>query len=124
MFTTSGTARLLSLLIMPGLFAMPIIGCVSSSKYEAAKKEVHDLQRELKEERLKSLGERLKQMESLVTRLGSSADRFDGIAKSCNDLRDELTMFRVSREMERMKGAGGRPGIMEGEMPRTTPPAK
>jgi hypothetical protein len=125
MFTTSGTARLLSLLIMPGLFAIPILGCVSSSKYEAAKKEVQDLQRELREERLKSLGERLKQMESLVTRLGSMADRYDGMAKSCNDLRDELTILRVSREMERMKGAGGRTGIIvEGEMPRTTPPAK
>src|SRR5262245_58165967 len=128
MFTTSGTARLLSLLVIPGLFAVPVLGCVSSSKYEAAKKEVQELQHELREERLRSqaiekaYGERLKQMETLVSRLGSSVERYDGIAKSWNDLRNELTMLRVSREMERMKGGGSGIGIiLEGDSPSTTP---
>jgi hypothetical protein len=128
MLTSSGAARLLSALVISGFFAMPVLGCVSSSKYEASRKEVQDLQRELQQERLraqgieKTYGDRLKQMEALVTRLGSSVDRYDGIAKSWNDLRNELTMLRVSREMDRIKGGGGGIGIiLEGETPSTTP---
>lgn len=128
MLTTSWSARLLSVLVISGLFTISVVGCVSSSKYEAAKKEVQDLQRELQQERLRSqgiektYGDRLKQMETLVNRLGSSAEKYDGIAKSWNDLRNELTMLRVSREMERLKAAGGGVGlILEGETPSTTP---
>jgi septal ring factor EnvC (AmiA/AmiB activator) len=127
MFTTSWTARLLSVLVIAGVFALPVLGCVSSGKYEAAKKEVQDLQHELQQERLKSqaiektYGERLKQMDSLVSRLNSSVERYDGIAKNWSDLRNELTMLRVSREMERMKGGSGIGIILEGDAPATTP---
>ena len=127
MFTTSWTARLLSVLVIAGFFALPVLGCVSSGKYEAAKKEVQDLQHELQQERLKSqaiektYGERLKQMDSLVSRLNSSVERYDGIAKNWSDLRNELTMLRVSREMERMKGGSGIGIILEGDAPATTP---
>jgi septal ring factor EnvC (AmiA/AmiB activator) len=127
MFTPSWTARLLSVVIIPGLFAMPVLGCVRSSTYKAAKKEIQDLQHELQQERLKlqtiekTYGERMKQMESLVSRLGSSVERYDGIAKNWSDLRNELTMLRVSREMERMKGGSGIGIILEGDAPSMAP---
>ena len=127
MFTTSWTARLLSVLVIPGVVVLPVLGCVSSGKYEAVKKEVQDLQHELQQERLKSqaiektYGERMKQMDTLVSRLNSSVERYDGIAKNWSDLRNELTMLRVGREMERMKGGGGIGIILEGDAPATTP---
>jgi hypothetical protein len=88
MFTTSWTARLLSVLIIPGFFAMSVPGCVSSSTYHAAKKEAQDLQHELQQERVKrdaiekTFGERAKQMENVANRLSLSLERYDGITKS------------------------------------------
>lgn len=127
MVTTSWTARLLSLLVISGFCAMSVFGCVSSSAYRAAKKEAEDLQRELQQERFKlhaiekTYGERMKQMENLASRLSTSVERYDGIAKNWIELRNELTMLRVSRELERQKGGGGIGIVLEGDMPGIIP---
>jgi hypothetical protein len=114
-------------MVIPVFFAMPVLGCVSSGTYKAAKKEIQDLQHELQQERLKLqtiekvFGERIKQMENLVSRLNSSVERYDGMAKNWSDLRNELTMLRVSRELERQKGGGGIGIVLEGDLPSNTP---
>jgi hypothetical protein len=69
----------------------------------------------------KTYGERMKQMESLVSRLSSSVEQYDGIAKNWSDLRNELTMLRVTRELERQKMGGGVGIVLEGELPSMTP---
>ena len=127
MFTTSWTARLLSVLVIPGFFAMSVPGCVSSGTYQAAKKEAQDLQRELQQERVKreaiekTYGERTKQMENLANRLSLSAERYDNITKSWSDLRNELTLLRVNRELERQRGVCGIGMVLEGDVPSTIP---
>ena len=128
MFTTSWTARLLSVVVIPGLFSTSVMGCVSGSTYKAAQKEIQDLQHELQQERFKrqliatTFGEQLTQMQNFVTQLGSSVERYDGMAKNWNDLRDELVALRVNRELERQKGACGMGIVLEGHVPSTAPP--
>lgn len=127
MFTPSWAGRLLWFLVIPGCFMMSVPGCVSSSTYEAAKKENQDLQHELQQERIKqqaiekTFGDRLKQMENLVSRLSGSAERYEGMAKSWSDLRDELTILRVNRELERQRGGGGIGLVLHGGEPSTAP---
>jgi uncharacterized protein YlxW (UPF0749 family) len=127
MFTPSSIARLLSVLVIPGFLAMSVLGCVSSSTYEAAKKEAQDLQHQLQQERLKreaiavTFGDEMKQMQNLVTQLSSSVEQYNGIANNWNDLRDELVALRVNRELERQKGACGMGIVMESRGPSTTP---
>ena len=127
MHTISRTVWLLSLLVVLGFVAVSISGCVSSSTYQAAKKETEALQHELQQERLKlgaiekTYGERMKQMESLVSRLGSSLERFDGMAKSWGDLRMELMALRINRELERQKGGGGVGIVLQSDVPSVMP---
>src|SRR5262244_715284 len=127
MFRISWTARLLSHVVIPGVFSMSVMGCGSSSTYKAAQKEIQDLQHEVQQERSKrqliatTFGEQLKQMQNVAGQLGSSAERYDGMAKNWIDLRDELVALRVNRELERQKGACGMGIVLEGHGPSTAP---
>ena len=128
MSTMSSNARLLSIFVIQGLFLTSLAGCVSSSTYKAAEKEIQDLQHQLQEERSKrqlitaTFGEQLRQMQSSVDQLGSSVARYDLMAKNWNDLRDELVALRVNRELERQKGVCGMGIVLEGHTPSTPPP--
>lgn len=127
MDTTSRTVRLLSLLVLLGFTFGSVSGCVSSSTYQAAKKEAETLQHELQQERVKlaaiekTYAERMKQMENVASRLGSSAEQFDRIAKVWNDLRIELMALRINRELERQKGGGGVGIVLQNDMPSLIP---
>jgi len=118
---------LLSLLVLLGFAAVSVSGCVSSSTYQAAKKEAETLKHELEQERLKlgaiekTYAERMKQMETLASRLGSSAEQFDRIAKVWNDLRIELMALRINRELERQKGGGGVGIVLQSDVPSVMP---
>src|SRR5262245_32137194 len=84
-------------------------GCVSSSKYEAMKREAEQTQRELQKERLKMLevekvhAERKKLVEEWLGRLEHEVKRLNIIATSWGDLQNELTLLRISRELQRGK---------------------
>jgi hypothetical protein len=98
-----------------------------SSVYGAAIKENHGLQHELQQERIKQhaiekpFGDPLKQMEYLVSRLNLSAEQNEGMAKSLGALRDELTILRVNRELDRQRGGGGIGLVLHGGEPSTVP---
>lgn len=127
MFTTSWAPRLLPGVLIPGFFVMSVLGCVSSSTYEAAKKEAQDLRHELQQEQLKretieqTYGQQMKEMEDLVAHLTSAVKEYDAIAKNWGGLRDELTMLRVNRELERQRGHGGIGIVLEGDATSSTP---
>lgn len=114
---TSRNTHLLPVVVVLGFCVLSVPGCVSSSAYEAAKKEAGDLRHELQQEHLKVQAmekmhtQRIKQMEDLASRLGSSVERLDGITKNWGDLRNELVRLRINRELEHQKG-GGRIGIV------------
>lgn len=109
----SRSTRLLSIAVILGLFSLSIPGCVSSSTYKAAKKEAEDLRHELQQERLKVVAvekmhaQRIKQMEDLANRFGSSVQRLEEVAKNWGDLRNELIRLRINRELQRQRGEGG-----------------
>ena len=127
MDTMSRIVWLLSLLVLLGFAAGSVSGCVSSSTYQAAKKEAEAFKHELQQERLKlgaiekTYAERMKQMETLASRLGSSAEQFDRIAKVWNDLRLELMALRINRELERQKGGGGIGIVLQNDGPSVMP---
>jgi TolA-binding protein len=109
----SRSTRLLSVAVILGFFLLSVPGCVSSSTYKAAKKEAEDLRHELQQERLKVVAvekmhaQRIKQMEDLASRFGSSVQRLEDVAKNWSDLRSELVRLRINRELERQKAGGG-----------------
>jgi hypothetical protein len=115
------------MLVLLGFAAGSVSGCVSSSTYEAVKKEAEALRHELQQERLKlgaiekTYAERMKQMEHMISRLGSSAEQFDRIAKSWGELRMELMALRINRELERQKSGGGVGIVLQNDMPSTMP---
>lgn len=117
MNTTARRTRLLSVVAILGFCVLSAPGWVSSSTYQLAKKEAEDLRQELQQERLKVHAmekmhtQRIKQLEDLTSRLGSSVERFDGMTKNWSDLRNELVRLRINRELERQTG-GGRIGIV------------
>jgi len=87
-------------------------GCVSSSKYEAMKKEAEQTQRDLRQERQKMLeiekvhAERKKLVDEWLSKLGHEVKRLNIIATTCSDLQNELTLLRISRELQRGKSTG------------------
>jgi hypothetical protein len=94
-----------------GVIILSNTGCVSSSKYEAVKREAEQTQRELQKERQKMLeveqvhAERKKLVEEWLGKLGQEVKRLNIIATSCGDLQNELTLLRISRELH----LGGKP---------------
>lgn len=109
MNTTRDHPILVFVATVAGVVILSSTGCVSSSKYEAVKKQAEQTQRELQQERQKMLelekvsAERRKLMDELISKLGFEVKRLNVIATSWGDLRDELTLLRISRELQRGK---------------------
>jgi len=95
-----------------GVMILSSTGCVSSSKYEAVKKEMEQTQRDLQQERQKMVqvekvhAERKKLVDEWLSKLGNEVKRLNVIATSCSDLQNELTLLRISRELQRGKSTG------------------
>jgi hypothetical protein len=102
------------LVFVAGVIILSSTGCVSSSKYEAVKREAEQTQRELQKERQKMLEvekvhvERKKLVEEWLGKLRQEVKRLNIIATSCADLQNELTLLRISRELH----LGGKPSSM------------
>jgi hypothetical protein len=125
MNTTRGHPILVFVATVAGVMILSSTGCVSSGKYEEMKKEAEQTQRDLRQERQKMLevekvhAERKKLVDEWLSKLGYEVKRLNVIATTCSDLQNELTLLRISRELQRGKSTGislvieGQPSTLE-----------